>query len=179
MRRCPRFLTHYYTETSAPAFQPRPLSCAPLVVQELTNYPRISTPHTPTGTPTFRRLTSGRTRSFSSPTSYRRGGEDRGGKLFELIKTDNLGISTEESDVSVRSRSRRVWGDKEDTTKAPRGDAMARGKKSYFDKVAKYTLHHVPDTNSRCASAMVIITNVGSYLNFLFCFRLTVCLVLV
>ncbi len=57
--------------------------------------------------------------------------------------------------MSVKSHSRRVWGDKEDPTK--RGDTMTRGKKLYFDRVAKYTLHHVPDTNSRCASAMVTL----------------------
>jgi len=49
---------------------------------------------------------------------------------------------------SSRGQSRRVW-DKDETS-------GQKGKQSHFNKVAKYTLHHVPDTNSRCASRMVI-----------------------
>ncbi len=64
--------------------------------------------------------------------------------------------------MSVKGVSRRVWGDKEDTVKTIRGETVISGKKSYFDKVAKYTLHHVPDTNSRCASGMVLTTTTAA-----------------
>ncbi len=160
--RCPRFLAHHHAETIDPTLpsQSRPLSSAPVAVQDgqLTNYPRVSTPLTPTGTQTFRRLTCGRTRSFSSPASYRQAQEDRGSKLMERFKADIAGLSAGGSEVGLmgsRSCSRRVW-DKDDVVKVTRGEASRQGgKKSHFDRVAKYTLHHVPDPNSRCASTMV------------------------
>ncbi|XP_064382718.1 regulator of G-protein signaling 22-like isoform X2 [Halichondria panicea] len=159
---CPRFLTHHHAETvnATLSSQPRPFSCAPVGIQDgqLTNYPRVSTPLTPTGTQTFRKLTSGRTtRSFSSPTSYRQAQEDRGSKLMERFKADIAGLSAGESEVrsaGSRSCSRRVW-EKDDMVKVARGETPHQGgKKSHFDRAAKYTLHHVPDPNSRCASTM-------------------------
>lgn len=167
--RCPRFLIHYQTECAdntlsihphtAPHTHTRPHSCAPLGLHitqsnngELTNYRRISTPLTPTGTPAFRRITSGRNRSYSSPISYRRAQEERGNRFIERYKKDTSGLSEEGSEIGLirlRGQSRRVW-DKED-------DGRVKGKKGYFDRVAKYTMHHVPDSNSRCASTTVRI----------------------
>ena len=52
--------------------------------------------------------------------------------------------------TAPRGPSRRVW-DREVSGDSP----QLRGKKSHFNRLAKYTLRHVPDSSSRCASAMV------------------------
>lgn len=222
--RCPRFLIHHSGEVAitSPAAHSlsRPYSCTPVTLQFQdgqsvqvnsrqkqslpANYPRISTPLTPTSTPTFRRLTSGRPRSHSSPTSYRKAQEERDGRLQSLVKSskqsDNSqnvqkggetdfsdegdgaipidrphtveGTGSNKSAHSKRTTSRglssclgpshRVWGTQDEPQTKFKGEgaiAHRREKKlssgAHFRHAAKYTLHHVPDPTSRCASRLV------------------------
>ena len=53
--------------------------------------------------------------------------------------------------IAPRGHSRRVWDREVSGDHSPH----LRGKKSHFNRLAKYTLHHVPEPSSRCASAMV------------------------
>lgn len=220
--RCPRFILHSRSEEEILSLRPHhpSLPASPTAALQhhgapgngsassLTpNYPRGTTPFTPSRTPTFRRLSSSRHRSKTSPHYTKSGpysnhsspsAKDTNLKILQVAAgmTDEAGgaqhhenvrprtvagvvsggagsrlpaspLTTNTASGSRRAQSRRVWDYKhsaavESTTSAggspkdrsaPRKTSLARSNQ------AKYTLQHLVDPNSRCASGMVSHVN--------------------
>lgn len=203
--RCPRFMLHHSVEMKAKSSSRsqlesvfRPYSCIPTIPQVhdrhhfqtlseqqqflTSNYPRASTPLTPTSTPTIHRVLFSRKRSFSSPPTFIKGQEERDSLIKAPKDVDKCFIKYKEGDTdfsnkpkpeecphskynsyrrisSPLSRSRKIWEAKEgkskDKTSSSKQEDNAAAINTQFNRLAKYTLHHVPDPNSRCASRLV------------------------
>lgn len=147
------------------------------------NYPaKRTSPFTPSysRTPTFKRLphASPHHRSRSSPVHGKSHTGDGTPATRESVKVrhitaamDEIGVAGYHEDLrphtvdgsrlhsslmsSKRAHSRRVW-DKGSSPGSPKASSNLKSSPSTRNSQrAKYTSHHIPDPNSRCASSMV------------------------
>ena len=58
----------------------------------------------------------------------------------------------------VGGKSRKVWH-----KQSPQKEGQSQSPLAHFSQLAKYTQHHLPDVNSRCASVLVSQTCAGYY----------------
>ena len=214
--RCPRFILHRRHNAPLHTSQPHPstssttatpffrsFSTTPVALHTITpshphsstspKHPKLPSPFTPTQTPTFRKLTSVRPRSKSSPTNYqnkiqeehpsdRNDGNHQPTKSqtvsFGDNRTSNLPsiampfhceatstasqrphtVDTASIRPPVRGKSRKVWH-----KQSPHKEGQNQSPLTHFSQLAKYTQHHLPDVNSRCASVLVSQTCAGYY----------------